>query len=171
MTETNVTQLPAADETQMTIVDWANETFGAADDMTIVAARCCEESSELVSAYFSAGAECAEAIVDEIADVFVVACQVAARYNVRMVFHDDLRPQNHRVLVPQVLNLTAVMLAATVDEGIHITPHLRTLEKVLGSLAVSVGAENLQTLVNAKMQINRNREWTVDGNGVGQHVE
>jgi len=110
-------------------------------------------------------------VLDEIADVYVVSCQVAARYNVRIGFVSEARRQNHRVVVPQVLNLSAVIVAATVDENIHITPLLRNLEGCLNSLAVSCGEASLQELVNTKMAINRDRTWVVGVDGVGQHVD
>jgi len=163
-----ITQLPVAVETQDTIVAWSRETFGPPASAELIAARAAEESCELASGYFGGG-DLAD-LGAELADVFIVTCQVAELYNIKMLIKDGATAQPHRVLAPQVLNLSAVILAGTVDEKLHITPHLRALQDVLTIMAVSIGSKTLQELVDAKMQINRGRSWKTDKNGVGQHV-
>lgn len=166
----NVTQL-AQNETQKSIVDWATKTFGPPENSSIIAARALEEGAELASLFFNGDFDPdGNALDGEIADVFVVSCQVAAMFNITLQFVEG-KNQNIKILIPQCVNILAVILAATVDENIHITPHLRTLQSTLANLAKTIGVDSLQNLVNDKMAINHDRKWAVSGSGVGQHVE
>lgn len=67
-------------ETQKTISDWANETFGTATSNMRIAVRANEEMAELLRA-LSADDYSSKA-GEEIADVLIVLCRVAERLGV-----------------------------------------------------------------------------------------
>lgn len=133
-------------ETQRSIMQWANDTFGATITPGRAALRSLEEMVELcVEVGLSdveVGALVAEALgaarakrkgiqhaAEELADVYITLCRLAwALSNV---------PRGR--LVPRDMYDTN-----TVD---------------------------IQTEVDRKMQVNRARQWVFDGQGSGQHVE
>lgn len=67
-------------ETQKTISDWANETFGPATSNMRIATRANEEMAELLRAL--AADDYSPKAGEEIADILIVLCRVAERLGV-----------------------------------------------------------------------------------------
>ena len=63
-------------ETQKSIVQWADETFGPATSVARVAARANEEMAELLRKVTID--DSAPEVVEEVADVVIVLCRVAS---------------------------------------------------------------------------------------------
>jgi NTP pyrophosphatase (non-canonical NTP hydrolase) len=61
-------------ENQKTITEWAVKTFGQPDGTWPLVGRAIEEVKELVAAYENNEGD--EKIVKEIADIFIVLCQI-----------------------------------------------------------------------------------------------
>ena len=80
-------------ETQESIVEWATETFGVVDNVSELAARAYEEAAELLTTQFFPGLN-KDDIGLELADVFIVTAQIAARFNVRINTSANSRPMS-----------------------------------------------------------------------------
>lgn len=164
--ESNITPI-TTNENQDKIVAWAVETFGTCEDVAMIASRAYEEAAEMLASFFSAPRN----LLEEIADVFIVICQVAERFNVKLKLVEATKRGNRRGLAASVGNSVSIILGACVDENIHIVPHLRQFEQQISLLAFSIGDKQIQTLVNEKMAINRERDWSINSLGHAQHSD
>ncbi len=91
-----------------------------------------------------------------IADLFINGCRVANMYSVKLNPSNDGTKQTHTLpaYCAMLINMVGVLLVCTVDEKQFITPHLRSFEATLASIA-KLGEGNLQELVNQRIEMVR----------------
>jgi NTP pyrophosphatase (non-canonical NTP hydrolase) len=85
----------AVRETQKTISEWAENTFGPSGSCARVAARANEEMAELLRALTSDDANIAKA-AEEIADVVIVLYRLATRLGVDIQFEIEQKMEINR---------------------------------------------------------------------------
>jgi hypothetical protein len=144
-------------ETQQTISDWANATFGEVKSTRSILTRANCEMAELVHAV-----ECGaptEKIAAEIADVIIVLC----RYS--MVFG----PHNSGGCSTLLIADDMLNSARRTPEGISRDSYVHRVVWSLAAFAEDRGID-LSATIDAKMKINRGRKWISKGPGHGQHV-
>lgn len=136
---------------QREITEWADAAFGGPwTSNARGVARILEEVAELVTAVTTNASP--ERVAGECADVMICAFRLAA-------------------VVIDVLALTLRTLLRTVGS------HEHGVVGVLGGIALRLHAlcvvveHDLLAEVDAKMEINRRREWVPDGTGCGRHVK
>lgn len=172
-------------ETQGTISEWAAETFGPPSSHARVAGRLIEECAELVRECTAGADRCR--IADECADTAIVLCRLAARLAIPLPLEDrgDLSGQwlarnlsTHPIdLANEALKRCTAILdfAFTNDRVSSAEPILaekhsvNRLADALECLCRQAGTD-LQAAVDAKMAVNRKREWKLTGDGHGHHV-
>jgi len=170
----------ARQETQASVVSWAEQTFGPAHSDLRVATRVHEELLELSKAVLSGESD--ERIREEAADVAICLYRLAA------VLGSDLdRRSQQAVMMGQAKELVpetdsparAVLRAETklvVAKNMIADsfPRTRTLQEVTAvrvilEEVVARHGGSLTDEVDAKMSINRSRVWRLDGTGHGYH--
>jgi NTP pyrophosphatase (non-canonical NTP hydrolase) len=162
-------------EDQVSIARWAMETFGQPASDARVLTRAIEEMTELLRAL--AADDGNPKANEEAADVMIVLYRLAHRMGFILRHAAETAPW-----VPMdgetYLSIAAsanVFLAQALDRMTHgkhpeytielIAMAARTLEMMVADRGGS-----LDDAVNAKMTINRKREWKQDGTGHGYHV-
>lgn len=151
-------------ETQESIAQWALDTFGDVTHTRTILTRANCEFAELVHAV-----ECSstpDKLAGEIADVIIVL----ARYPVRIVLDDLMTFPDDSVQI--VMEGAKDALAGAMSRGSSqplVEESIRLLVDELARLCVLLEID-LPAAIDAKMQINRGRQWTAKGAGHGQHV-
>lgn len=158
-------------ETQKTISDWAEQTFGPSGPLPRIAARANEEMAELLKGLTF----CAEPhqLVEEAADVKIVLYRLAERLGFDL--DERLRPwaserlgveghaaQANEALARALCYLVADHPAAAGWRVVDCLGHLDRFTRVLGY--------NLADEVDRKMAINRARGWRLDDYDHGDHL-
>lgn len=162
-------------ETQQSISEWADRTFGPAQSNARVAARANEELAELLRAVTSGNRD---KTAEEAADVMIVLFRVAQRSGVNS---RPLSPTGPHPLWDDAIAEAAAMAnthMAKLLQGVMyndkyplmmLEEGLRCVHSWLRALCEHLGT-TLEAEIDRKMEINRSREWKVDGTGHGYHV-
>jgi hypothetical protein len=160
-------------ETQQSICDWADATFGVPVRDVSIAARALKEMAELVTA--CAYGEPPEKIGEEIADVVIVLARLGRAARIDVIEIATVRPDvASGPASPEVaeaaISLAELHYALVMGETWEIRRFLRRACGVLARAAERV-AVDLPVAIDAKMAVNRARRWRVDGTGHGAHVK
>lgn len=164
-------------ETQETISKWAVDTFGTSGTNKQVAERAKEELDELGEKLLAFPSWDKAKIASEVADVFIVLMQLAARMQFNALqgweraFSYKCDGLGHiRLYKEATKHMNALVGALEVTNEASIAFHHTS--KILWALRdiaeVRVGFD-LMDAIDAKMAVNRARKWDVK-NGFGQHI-
>jgi NTP pyrophosphatase (non-canonical NTP hydrolase) len=165
-------------ETQASISAWAEQTFGPVSSHARVAARANEEMAELLRCltvdehHPKAG--------EEIADVVIVLARLATRLGVDLARDFPVKAPartRHLATLPGPFaqaacaneQLAILLRALSLEVEFMAASLLLTVVIDLHILAAHLGAD-VQQQVDAKMAVNRARQWQLDGSGHGYHV-
>jgi len=170
-------------ETQSTISQWQVATFGVPTDRWRYIARLAEEMAELLVQVTNSETN-ADAIAEECADCWIVACGIATMMSVNLeqaTNDSSERAMSVDLDLPWARAYAAEMLPHLHGLLRHFnTPataprHLgaigRYLKIVAGRLRGAESPLSLSAAVDAKMRINRARRWNLTGDGHGYHVK
>lgn len=164
-------------ETGASISQWAEETFGPAASLASIAARALTEMAELVRKVTAPEPDPAK-IVTECADVVIVLARLAHRCggDIFDCWEPLLTLPKTNYLIGMALNQMAFIQNALLHwEGSEVdkeqTLDMCRMIQINLSAACRTLQTNLRGAVDAKMTINRGREWVLDGTGHGQHVK
>lgn len=161
---------------QREIAAWADETFGRSSTPLRIAVRANEELAELLRSLACEGAP--EKITEEAADTAIIIYRLADVLNLE---EEAIRLYGTPVPVSFNLAMEGALCANKALHDIMVDmPHrqfrantMRTnIWQVLWCLhvvAARVGLD-LRTVIEAKMEVNRAREWKLDGTGHGCHL-
>ena len=161
-------------ETTESIIQWANDAFGAAPKQERAIARANEEMAELLRALTSGvePAKCAE----ECADVAIVLVGRSFLFGCSL---SELLVTNvsERPWAPPLYYASKAQVAlGQFMECVSLSPHndsrpyyVATVLTDLEKCCIALGF-NLLSCIDAKMAINRNRVWNQTGDGHGYHV-
>lgn len=157
-------------ETQDTIREWTDKTFGTVSTTPRVAVRAQEELVELLRALTSENYDKAP---EECADVVIVLCRVADRLGERLDFcMTSPGAVSHERALRHAAHASS-MLASLIDgmaRGVRSPVFgARDVARSVAACCAWLGADMLAE-IDAKMQINRARVWKLDGSGHGYHV-
>lgn len=164
-------------ETQNSIVEWADATFGPVNYTPRAFSRLIEEVAELVKEVSMPVRDDAKTL-NEIADAVIVAARLAHLSKSVITMGSDAQTGNRAPcpgqLVDDFLANEAVVAMCIAVEGFGMGRWSRSavatfMEVCHGMAAVLDG--DLQAAVNAKMAKNRARTWAPDGTGHGYHVK
>ncbi len=160
-------------ETQSSICEWADATFGPPVSDASIAARALVEMAELVTACVAG--ELAERIGEEIADVVIVLARLGRGFGVDVIALYDNPPQRSRFGLASYHAANAcsaiVEIIRHIDRGDDV--RIANLGLALGALATIASGLciDLPAAIDAKMAVNRARRWVTDGRGHGSHVK
>lgn len=169
-------------ETQKSISDWAEETFGAATSNLRVAVRANEEMAELLRELtidFSPEYDARKA-VEECADTYIVLCRLGERLGLNLLQSPSARAIRHEMPIgsrPFEIAVKANVLIAKamllLSYKIQHKVTATTASEVAGLLEwiVEKLGGDLHVAVDSKMEVNRRRRWRVDGSGHGYHLK
>lgn len=166
---------------QAEITQWA-EGFGEVTDERL-AARINEEVAELYAAVASRA--CAHDIAVECADVYIVACRLASKWDVDLdaafapvdnadvptfagMTDDAVHGTAMRIACSIVAFMSSVLYAMSSGFG-DTSRALRDLVAVARNLCCMLD-EDFDAIVAAKMVKNRLRAWRLDGSGCAYHI-
>jgi hypothetical protein len=155
-------------ETQKSVADWCEQTFGPARDARRVLVRANLEMAELLNA-LDTGAP-AEKVAEEAADVLIVLSRLGERHEVNLWV--TVEETNSSTGWAFLANEKMADLLRVAAYGVHHTlPMLsvRELAHYLALLTSGLGVD-LAEAIDRKMVVNRARAWKLDGTGCGQHV-
>lgn len=160
-------------ETQATIVQWANDTFGPTHPLRI-ATRAFTETAELLAVYSAETLDRA-ALIEEAADIAIVLSRLEL-----MLAGDD--PQWDALVASGEAQLSIEYMVGGIPQAVADIIHLLidqdrdgaavACEDALSGLADLVAwfGDHLPAAIDAKMGINRKREWRHSGDGHGYHT-
>ena len=157
-------------ETPESITEWSDATFGGDVSPLACAVRANMEMAELLAAVTQN--QPVERIAEECADVCIVLWRLAK------LLAADLGPLEYyspiRERADETVKTINTHLAATIRH-VATNPH-RARECLLMTLCyiqwlATVCKFDLQEAVDAKMQVNRARQWKMDGTGCGYHIK
>mgnify|MGYP003523425397 CR=1 FL=1 len=156
---------------QREITEWADAAFGGPwTSNARGVARMLEEVAELVTAVTTGAPP--ERVAGECADVMICAFRLAAvegfDLEAGLAAHTQL-PLGATGLTEEILYFTAWVFEQVVLKNSFYTPLVFVASR-LRDLCRAVGRDLLAE-VDAKMEINRRREWVPDGTGCGRHVK
>ena len=158
---------------QREITEWADAAFGGPwTSNARGVARMLEEVAELVTAVTTGAPP--ERVAGECADVMICAFRLAAveGFDLEAALARRARPAGtygQTCFASDTLRMIALIFEAAEDG--HQTEHLLvSLASRLRELCIAAGRDLLAE-VDAKMEINRRREWVLDGTGCGRHVK
>ncbi len=166
-------------ETPQSINLWAEQTFPPRDPLT-VASRGNIELSELVSALINNADK--EEIASEIADVFIVLCQVSELLGVNYSLILDFLEEDIALFekkYPDINSIgTSIRLGSFCYELMYFidmsvsSEYENIFRKIYTLIHKFVRLEeiDLQAEVDKKMQINRARQWKQTKSGHFQHT-
>lgn len=158
-------------ETQQTIADWINETFGESTPMRDVV-RANEEMAELVEAYEADPLD--RKIPEEAADVTIVLCRLAQKVGIdTQVLAESANRLAPAKDGPAQANksMSKLMLVVVADpESLLIQAEIGAVVMRLAAFTLRYGV-HLWDAVWEKMTRNRLRTWKRDGTGCGYHVK
>lgn len=154
-------------ETQATICTWADTTFGPPVSDASIAARALVEMAELVTACVNG--EPAERIGEEIADVVIVLARLGRALGIDVIGYIKWQYDAGLGTVEQdaasaAVWLTEAALSVTLGDSFEARANVLRLARDLRILADRVSI-NLPAAIDAKMAINRARQWVLDGHG------
>lgn len=158
-------------ETQASISEWCEATFGPVSSNFRVAIRANEEMAELLKAVAKDDHEKA---AEEAADVAIILCRLATKLGCDLCLdagsgREEARPTLYATLG----NSHMSHLLSLLEWDPRHTDAKIEVQRVVGNLAslcVRLGM-TLADEVNKKMAVNRAREWKLDGTGHGYHVK
>jgi hypothetical protein len=169
-------------ETQKSIAEWQDATFGPAQSKLRVAVRANEEMAELLrelSLYDGPGHDSRKA-VEECADTFIVMCRLGGMLGLNLL----QSPSSHTMRNEMVIGSRPIEIAtkANVLMGrmmlwlsydIYRQTVAETASHIAGLLEwiVEKLGGDLRVAVDDKMEINRARKWKLDSSGHGYHVK
>jgi len=166
-------------ETQGSIARWRYDTFGPIASMFSLIVRTKSEAHELLVEVDKCAPRCSDGVLDELADVaiclYCVATQAGGRFDesaegLDALFRMEMNPIN--LVVDVDTNLShALRRSAFVPRGSKGIMRDITFAMAALRLIASLYGKDLNALVDAKMAVNRKREWRPDGRGHGQHVD
>lgn len=160
---------------QNEIAEWADATFGPADSVFRVACRANEEVAELLR--ISSVRPRDPKVAEEAADVYIVMCRVAR--NLKLDLNECARQAVNQFQSHQTVAGGAVSANLAFSMVLHKVLNsdlTETLNYFIGIVVLNLrdicrmNNFDLQKEVSRKMEINKNREWNVDGTGHGYHV-
>jgi len=161
-------------ETIESIAAWQDATFGPVQSRARSIARANEELAELIRAWTSN--EPPEKIIAEAADVVIVLCALAWMMRakdeeVSLDFLGDgiIQPRH---AVPAMAKCMAFALNQVTEDIIPFSLHVTVMYimSYAKGLVAALGGK-LQDAVDAKMVINRARQWKHDGTGHAYHMK
>jgi hypothetical protein len=161
-------------ESQQSICEWADATFGVPASDASIAARALVEMAELVTACVNG--EPAECIGEEIADVVIVLARMGRVIRADVVgiatAGKAVGNRNRAIETAAVAGERLGRVLCAVVAGRKSAAHcaMELLAEDLGYLARCLGID-IPAAIDRKMRINRARRWKLDGNGHGSHVE
>lgn len=162
-------------ETQYTISDWAQSTFGPVGSDIMVASRANEELAELIKVLVVNPSD--PSAVEEAADVAIVLYRLATRLGYHVGDLSDLAsPEGEPSVLALALkanhHMATVMyyLSSFSRPNLITSMELRDLYICLYRIAAMYG-KSLPEEIDRKMEINRARVWALDGHGQGYHVK
>lgn len=153
-------------ETQKTISDWAEETFGAGGSDFRRLVRVNEEMAELLR---SVARDEIHVIPGELADVAIVLCRVAERSGVDLNHEANLLTNYQESHLEECVihaNFLLALLMSQRGSPRHIVDVFIALRNAANVLGLDLWKE-----VEKKMAINRERKWQRDGSGHGYHIK
>lgn len=166
--------MSARRESQQSISRWASETFGEPGSLARVAARANEELAEMLRAY-TAG-QPVEVVAEEAADTAIVLCRLGERmgvnveHTIKTATESSLGdPQSIARLLTTMGKVLEGLLLGDASSRAMAEINLRRLGTDLAIATNVVLGFALWPQINAKMGINRGREWKTDGSGHGYH--
>lgn len=173
--------MQVSQENQATIVWWAERTFGPAKSELRVATRVQEELVELSKAIQTG--ESYDKVCREAADVVICLYRLAAVLGgdldrraasaMTMGMAKELVPEGdsleRAVLRAETKLVVAKNMIADGFPKTRVLQEVTAVRVILEEVVMRLGA-NLTDEIDAKMAINRAREWTVDGSGHGYHT-
>lgn len=160
---------------QREITEWADAAFGGPwTSNARGVARILEEVAELVTAVTTNASP--ERVAGECADVMICAFRLAAveGFDLEAVLRQSTLPETREGAVDIVIDVLALTLRTLLRT---VGSHEHGVVGVLGGIALRLHAlcvvveHDLLAEVDAKMEINRRREWVPDGTGCGRHVK
>ena len=157
-------------ETQASVCEWAEATFGPVSSNARVCARANEEMAELLRALTS---DNLAKVPEEAADVVIVLYRLGQRLGVEIVIEPVEIQRNWDTLyIALIANDHMALLLrclAINDNNQQAKFPLYHLVKCPATLVQHLGSD-LQTEIDRKMQTNRSRTWLPDKTGHGYHV-
>jgi hypothetical protein len=156
-------------ETQKSISQWAEKTFGPVGSNFRVAVRAAEEMVELLR-IVSVDGGAAEILV-EAADVAIVLSRLADRLGFQVEMQPSnrrFRPAAHIASHANTALATAISLLSQGKDDLAVV-FVNEVFLLLHDLAKRFDAD-LSEHIGSKMKINRQRQWKLDGSGHGYHV-
>lgn len=169
-------------ETQTSIAEWQDVTFGKSARNFRIAVRANEEMAELLRE-LSLGASPeydARKAIEECADVYIVLCRLGDRFGVDLLkssYARNIRDELHFGSKPYEIAAKAnLLMARTVLLLSYEIPHKAITEVAAGVVGllkwiVERLGGNLLDAIDRKMDVNRARTWRLDASGHGYHVK
>lgn len=159
-------------ETQSTISQWADATFGEVKSLASIVARANAEMAELISCVTNTPDD--SKALEEAVDVVICLMRAGELLNVDLL--SNAREMLSKMWVQLIPNERWVW-EANLDMGFVIrnsdptslTSDLVSSIACLMAFTKSRGF-SLEYLIDSKMSINRRRQWRRDGNGNGYHL-
>ncbi len=159
-------------ESQSTIFEWAEATFGPARSIVRLLGRANTEMAELIRAVTTPGSPAQ--IAEEAADTAIVLCCVATMAAATISFEGGAPAASNPLQPAASANATiAELLAELVGRPRPIrtvTVLLRRAFLYLESVCEACGT-TLTAEIDKKMATNRQRRWVREGGGVGSHTD
>lgn len=162
-------------ETQASICEWADATFGEAPDIRRIFSRANEEAAELVTHTVMPEID-TEKIATECADIAIILCRAARACNTDIYecinFDMDVNGYVYGAAVTVVYQMgITLMYAGRNDIDYDVMRNLigKTIFR-LAEICAALGYK-LSERIETKMARNRAREWRLDGSGHGYHTK
>lgn len=158
-------------ETQASINEWVEQTFGPSASLLRIATRANEEMAELLHALSASDYASA---AKEVADTIIVLCRLSQRSNFDLIACLTTASRGHIQEEPVIIAARANQKLASLMTFLTIStarPHPERIGDIgadLKRLSINMGF-NLCDAIDSAMQVNREREWTLDGTGCGYH--
>jgi len=156
-------------ETQATIWDWRLKTFGQPTSLFRILTRANEEMAELLRKV-AVGTHSTAEIAEEAADIVIVLFGAATSRGFSLADELPAIPSfgGADFAVDANRELSKAIAATQRDDDVAVRHYLRGTYFCLIHFADYIGMD-LGDAIDAKMAINRTREWKLDGTGHGYH--
>jgi NTP pyrophosphatase (non-canonical NTP hydrolase) len=162
-------------ETQATIEEWATATFGPPSGTTLsrVLIRANEEMAELIRRAITSVRS--DEIAEEAADVVIVLSRASVMTggDITRLFNAHEWSERPAVAATHANGLLAFLIEKVVEgrlSGPSASIYVDLIVSLLARLVARLG-RTLQDVIDAKMAVNREREWAFDGTGCAYHVD
>ena len=158
-------------ETQRTVSDWAEATFGPASSDARVAARIMEELAELLREITSEAVP--SRITDECADVAIILCRLGMRRGASLSFTGTNSVNTlYRLAGALSTRLGLIFYECCRGDYEASVSEIGDMQSLMGTLnsICKLYDTTLAAAVQAKMEVNRAREWALTDDGHGYHV-